>query len=215
MQKVDLLSITLLPDWSLSVQISFWVGFAMAALLIGYILRCWCAGGLRWNDLEIEQAEIGTGSGKLKLKPNITDQQVAYAIWVELSTRKIGLPIDFDHDVIAEIYDSWYEFFSITRDLVKSIPVNKVKRDSTTKIIKLSIEILNKGLRPHLTQWQARFRTWYENEVDIAKEKKVVIDPQEIQGKFPQYDELRKDMKRINDHLIKYRELMHRLVLNY
>lgn len=164
----------------------------------------WFSGGSSWKNFEIDQAEIGTGTGKIRLKPNMTDRQVAYAIWVELSTRKIGLPIDFDHDVIAEVYDSWYAFFAITRDLVKSIPVNKVRHDSTQKIIKLSIEVLNEGLRPHLTMWQARFRRWYENELSKTSGD-LVIDPQEIQRKFPSYDKLKVDMEKVNQRLITYR----------
>lgn len=211
LQKIELFSVNLLPNWSLSLQISFWVGVAFAILMIIYVLWRWFI-GVGWKDFEIDQAEIGTGTGKFRLKPNLTDRQVAYEIWVELSTRKIGLPIDFDHDVIVEIYDSWYAFFAVTRDLVKSIPVNKVRYDSTQKIVKLSIEILNAGLRPHLTKWQARFRRWYENEISKISDD-LVIDPQEIQRGFPKYNELKADMERVNKHLINYRENMRHLVL--
>jgi hypothetical protein len=75
-----------------------------------------------------------------------------------LSTRKIGLQIDLKQDVIVEIYDSWHNFFTITRELIKDIPVSKVQAPSTRKIITLSVNLLNEGLRPHLTTWQARFR---------------------------------------------------------
>ncbi len=61
--------------------------------------------------MEIDEAEIGIEPGKIKLRPNFTDRQVAYQIWVELSTRKIGLEIDLAHDVISEVYDSWHKFF--------------------------------------------------------------------------------------------------------
>ncbi len=140
---------------------------------------------------------------------------MAYAIWVELSTRKIGLPIDFDHDVVAEIYDSWYNFFSVTRDLLKSVPVTQVKRGSTQAIIKLSIEVLNEGLRPHLTRWQARFRRWYERELKRYGESsgEDVLDPQQIQAQFPKYDELKSDMERVNKALMRYRAKMRELVL--
>jgi len=172
----------------------------------------WWTGGAGWKEFEIDQAEIGIGNAKFKVKPNLTDRQVAYAIWVELSTRKIGLPIDFDHDVIAEIYDSWFGFFTITRDLIKSIPVNKVKSASTQAIINMSIEVLNEGLRPHLTQWQARFRRWYEHQLD-KKDGDVVVDPQDIQKQFPKYAELRLDMERVNQNLIRYRAKMRELVM--
>ncbi len=74
-----------------------------------------------------------------------------------------GLKIDPDDDVTNEIYNSWYEFFVVTRKLVKDDPAVKVRQDSTRKIIQLSIKVLNIGLRPHLTKWQARFRRWYAN----------------------------------------------------
>jgi hypothetical protein len=199
-----------------SLFVSVWIvglAIALAAILILMRLR---NGGLLSRNFEIDQAEIGVGTSRFRFKPNITDRQVAYAIWVELSTRKIGLPIDLNHDVIVEIYDSWYNFFSVTRELIKSVSVTQVKRASTQAIIKLSIEVLNEGLRPHLTQWQARFRHWYDRELKRYDEQtdQDVLDPQRIQAKFPQFDELQSDMQRVNAALIKYRAKMRELVLN-
>jgi hypothetical protein len=138
------------------------------------------------------------------------DRAVAYKIWVELSTRKIGLPIDFDHDVIAEVYDSWYSFFAITRELIKDVPVSRVRNETTKKIINLSIDVLNQGLRPHLTQWQARFRHWYE--LQLSKDPDGDVHPQDIQKRFPAHDELVKSMREVNARLIRYRERMDELV---
>ena len=172
-------------------------------------------GGLLARNFEIDQAEIGVGTSKFRFKPNITDRQVAYAIWVELSTRKIGLPIDLTHDVIVEIYNSWYNFFSVTRELIKSVPVTQVKRSSTQAIVKLSVEVLNEGLRPHLTRWQARFRHWYDRELRRYDEREGhdILDPQRIQAKFPQFEELQADMQKVNAALMKYRAKMRELVL--
>jgi hypothetical protein len=100
-------------------------------------------------------------------------------------------------------------------DLVKGVPVVQIKRESTQAIIKLSIEVLNEGLRPHLTRWQARFRRWYERELrryDAAPDGEV-IDPQQIQHKFPQYEALKTDMERVNGALMRYRAKMRELVL--
>ena len=165
-----------------------------------------------WKSFEIDQAQFGLGEQKLTLRPNQTDRQIAYKIWVELSTRKIGLPIDLDDDVISEIYDSWYDFFSVTRELIKDVPVSKFRRKDTEKIIKLSIDVLNTGIRPHLTKWQARFRRWYERAIN--QEDYLEIPPQDIQKKFTQYDELRTDLKEVNERLIRYREKMYELVTN-
>jgi hypothetical protein len=200
--------------WNFDLNLSVWL--ALGFLLVFGMLAVWHwrAGGWSFRSFEIDQAEIGVGKSKFKFRPNVTDRQVAYAIWVELSTRKIGLPIDLDHDVISEIYDSWYNFFSVTRDLVKGIPVTQIKRDSTQAIIKLSIEVLNEGLRPHLTRWQARFRTWYDRELKRYEEEKgeKVLDPQQMQAKFPQYVELKEDMLRVNQLLIRYHNKMRELI---
>jgi hypothetical protein len=136
--------------------------------------------------------------------------QIAYKIWVELSTRKIGLPIDLEDDVVADIYDSWYSFFSVTRELIKDVPVSRFRRKDTEQIVRLSIEVLNMGIRPHLTKWQARFRRWYEQE--LTKEDNAKLHPQDIQKSFPQFQELASDIALVNQRLINYRQKMYELV---
>lgn len=203
-------------SYGFDLTISVWLSTVLIAVCVLVILWRWWMGGWGFKKFEIDQAEIGVGKSKFTFRPNLGDRQVGYAIWVELSTRKIGLPIDLEHDVIVEVYDSWYSFFSVTRELVKSIPVAQVRRASTQAIIRLSIEVLNEGLRPHLTQWQARFRRWYERELkryDESKDEKV-MDPQFIQKAFPQYDDLKNDLLRVNDALIRYRQKMRELVMN-
>ena len=204
----DLISIILADDWGLSLHIS-----PLPLLVLAVFAACsWLAARyyFRWrlSDFEIDGAELGLGDQKLSFKPNNTDRQIAYSIWVELSTRKIGLPIDMENDVIAEVYDSWYAFFGVTRELIKGIPVSKVRGDSTSQIVDLSVEVLNEGIRPHLTKWQARFRHWYEQQM----EKKTDAEPQEVQKKFPAYEDLVEDLLEVNQKLIAYRAKMNELV---
>lgn len=163
-----------------------------------------------WKTFEINEAEFGLGDQKIKLSPNVTDQQIAYKIWVELSTRKIGIPIDTANDVISEIYDSWFNFFSVTRELIKDVPVQKFRRKDTEQIVRLSIEVLNQGIRPHLTLWQARFRRWYENQLKL--EANADVHPQDIQRKFPQFSDLERDLLEVNQRLINYRQKMYEII---
>lgn len=160
---------------------------------------------------EIDEAELGIGNQKLKLKVNNNDIQIAYKIWAELSTRKLGVKIDTEKDVIVEVYNSWYQFFGIVRELIKNIPVSKINQKTTKQIIQLSIDILNKSVRPHLTQWQAIFRKWYEEE--YKKESKKYLSPQQIQKKFSQYEELVNGMLEVNKNLVCYCELMQKIVM--
>lgn len=161
---------------------------------------------------EIDEATIGIGTQKVKIKPNYEDMQIAYKLWVELSTRKIGLEVDLDHDVINKIYDSWYEFFKLTRDLIKEIPVFKIRKDESTKeLVRIAIEVLNEGLRPHLTKWQAKFRKWYDSE--IQKDENKNLSPQDIQKKYPEYEDLTKEMIGVNRKLIEYRKILRQLAM--
>lgn len=204
-----LVSLSLNRDFSLSLILNpIAIAIIFLLVIIFFAVRWWWLG--RGANFEIDTAEMGIGSHRISFKPNLRDQEIAYKIWVELSTRKIGLPIDLEHDVIAEVYDSWHTFFSITRELIKDIPVSKVKHESTRQIITLSIRVLNEGLRPHLTKWQARFRRWYDLQLETAKDD---IDPQSVQAKYPKFADLKTDLEIVNKRLMIYREKMRELVL--
>ena len=63
----------------------------------------------------------------------------------------------------------------------------------------------NEELREHLTKWQARFRKWYE------ENKNESGDPQEIQKKYPQYEELISDLKKVNYKMIALTEELNKI----
>lgn len=193
-------------DWTLVLQVNSII-LAVVAVAAGVALW-WGRRNLnkKFNELALDEAELGIGSATFKLRPNLVDRQVAYQIWVELSTRKIGLDINLDDDVIAEIYDSWHAFFGVTRDLIKTIPISKANSPSTQKITSLSIDVLNQGLRPHLTKWQARFRAWYAHGLQDAN--RAGVDPQTLQQRFPEFAALKDDLNSVNAKLIAYRRAM-------
>jgi ABC-type long-subunit fatty acid transport system fused permease/ATPase subunit len=159
------------------------------------------------QQYEIDEASWGIGSNKVKIRPNYDDVQMAYTLWVELCTRKIGMEIDPKNDVIVEIYDSWYDFFGLTREMIKNIPVNQIRKNMSTRyIVRISVNVLNNGLRPHLTQWQAKFRKWYNHQIDNVDN--IEKTPQEIQQQYPQFSELLKDMQNVNSKMIGYKQMI-------
>lgn len=209
--KQDLLSVILKPDFSLSVNVSWVVIGLLLFLVVVVFLTRFAFGGWPWRrGYQIDEVALGVGKNNIKIKPNDMDRQIAYKIWVELSTRKIGLPIDLNDDVVVEIYNSWYNFFSVTRELIKDVPVSKFKRKDTEGIIRLSINVLNEGIRPHLTKWQARFRRWYESALDSPGYKEST--PQDIQREYFDFPLLEKDILKVNEKLIEYRKKMYQIV---
>ncbi len=191
----------------MSLELGAWVAPVVLLLAAAFLIWLCFRGRIGLGSFELDSAGIGIGDTNVSFKPNRTDRQIAYAIWVELSTRKVGLAIDPEHDVISEVYDSWYSFFGVTRDLIKEVPAHKLKSKGTRAIVRASVQVLNEGLRPHLTQWQARYRRWYEATLNDD----AVRDPQSVQQEFPKYDELVKDLLEINAKLIEYRRAMYQL----
>lgn len=208
---MTLLSFNLTTDAGLQVGIAWW-GLAVLVLVVVGILyarRHQLFG--KASYLEVDKAEIGIGSGKITLKANLEDLQIGFQFWTELTTRKIGLPLDEENDVIVEVYNSWYEFFRIAREMIKNIPVTKVRSNETTKeLVLITIHILNKELRPHLTRWQARYRRWWDGAVNDPAHKEVT--PQQLQRTYPQYEELMAEMKAVNAKLVIYASHLKQMV---
>lgn len=177
------------------------VGGYLLALLIRYIMQRYFK-----HSIDVDEMTLGIGDSTIKLKYDDKDKEIAYKLWVELNTRKIGIEFDEDNDVIVEVYNSWYEFFRVSRELIKEIPAKKIKY--TSELIELSTDILNKGLRPHLTKWQAMFRKWYDLQLNDDNKKK---SPQQIQREYDRYAELVMELKHTNKQMIEYKKLMHEI----
>ncbi len=129
--------------------------------------------------------------------------RVAYQLWVELTTRKVGLPIDLAHDLVNEIYDSWYAFFREARGLIKMIPLHRNPScRQMRQLVRVSQAVLNDGLRPHLEKWQGKFRHWHKIGGDPAQSPG--LSPQQAQALFPDWIELSADLLAANRKLCGY-----------
>jgi hypothetical protein len=207
----ELFNLSFDDNWHLSLQVSpLLICLASVSVVIICLLRL--KGGKLWHRYDIVEGEIPiAGLGKVKIKPNNETINIAYRAWTELITRKVALPYEEDHDVIVEVYNSWYSVFGILRELAKNIPAHKLRHDKNTKkLVEVMIAVLNEGLRPHLTRWQARFRQWYKREKEA--ESNASLSPQEIQKKFPEYTTLITDIQSVNKIMLKYAEWLQKIV---
>lgn len=186
----------------LLLGVNIWVVIALIIILLIHGGRAYC--GFRSKEVSVNELSIGVGGSTVNLSFSRKEQEIAYQLWVELGTRKISLPFEEDNDVIVEMYDSWYSFFGIARDLLKDIPANVFMKKSN--LVSVTEGVLNCGLRPHLTKWQARFRKWYEAE--LKKEENINLDPQDIQKKYPKYKELIEDLQSTSAKMRNFRDLL-------
>jgi len=165
----------------------------------------------RYNIYDMAVEISGSPKATFKVQRNSENLYIANRIYIELTTRKAAIPIDENNDVIEEIYNSWYKLFGIIRDEIKTVPGHYLKsHDPTIALMGLTNKILNEGLRPHLTKYQARFRRWYESEKD--KPDNANLSPQDIQEKYSDYSNLIASMKQVNNVLIDYANELHKLI---
>lgn len=195
-----------LDGWSTIVFKFNWLAVVITLVLVLVIsfLMKQCFNYVNKKSVTIDEVNLGIGNSSVKFSYSKKDQEIAYKIWVELSTRKIGLRFDKENDVIKEVYDSWYKFFETARELLKDIPGNRIPYSGD--LIELTEKVLNIGLRPHLTKWQAKYRRWYEEEL-----KRDSGTPQDIQKKYPEYGALVEDLIETNEKMIEYKKLMKRI----
>ena len=183
------------------------VGVLLLFLISFFVWRKYLSQKFNIYDLGVEIS--GSPKAFFKVQRNDDNLFIANRIYIELTTRKAAIPIDEENDVIEEVYNSWYLLFGIIRDEIKTVPGRYLRsHDPTIALIGLTTKILNEVLRPHLTEHQAKFRRWYEQE----KENNEKISPQELQRRYPEYDNLIESMKQVNKTLIQYSNELNKLI---
>lgn len=195
------------PCKGLRIEIAWWICALGLLAIAGFWLWRWRRGA-SWKAIEVE---IALGKvGKVKLTPNHETLRIAHQAWAELATRKAALPFEVDHDVIAEVYDSWYVLFKELRALVKSVPAEQLSTGQpAARLVEVLVQALNDGLRPHLTRWQAKYRAWWEAEK--AKPENQGLAPQELQRRFPDHNVLLTDLLSVNRDLQGFSEALRKI----
>ncbi|HEY4322424.1 MAG TPA: hypothetical protein VGN20_00520 [Mucilaginibacter sp.] len=201
--------------YAVGLQINLLLCVVIILLSIGFVwlFKVINKKSLVKTDVQPVELEIDFGGVKTKyhIERNYENVEIAHRLHVELITRKAALLIEGEYDIIEEVYDSWHILFQLTRDELKKIPGKLLQQnESTAALEKLAIEILNKGLRPHLTEYQTKFRRWYDAALkdDTNKEK----SPQEIQRMYVDYEKLMDSMKKVNVILREYAGELEKLI---
>lgn len=195
-------SLTIQTDWIFLIIL-------LVIVLILFFLRRRILKRYYWYEMSVEVS--GTPKMIFKVERNHDNLYIANRIYIELTTRKAAIPIDENNDIIEEVYDSWYKLFGIIRDEIKTLPGKYLKdHDPTSALMGLTRKILNDGLRPHLTEHQAKFRKWLESAKEDSANKD--LSPQELQKKYPDFANLIASMKAVNVTLMNYATELDKLI---
>ncbi|MCU0323627.1 MAG: hypothetical protein MUF45_00030 [Spirosomaceae bacterium] len=218
MNDIKIIDLSFNPEtWGFTIQISLFIVFILSVigLIIWLIIKSVKSKNNHYSQIIPVKMKVSVGGGEVEydIVRNFTNLEIAHKIYVELITRKAALPFDENHDLIIEVYNSWYSLFQVIRQELKNISGELLQKSSASdKLIELTTDILNKGLRPHLTEHQAKFKKWYTNHSEDNENKNKT--PQEIQKLYPNYQELVSSLKQVNDILLVYSVELRRFIKN-
>ena len=215
-ESIHILNIELYTNKpSLMIEFNWYILILFFILIIAsYVIRKTILKNRTEADIKPVELTLSFGNSSIKynIERNYENLEIAHRIYIELITRKAAMPIDNENDVIKEIYDSWYALFQITRNEIKNISGETLQNYmKAEELIKMATDILNKGLRPHLTQYQAKFRKWYYEELENPKNKGK--SPQEIQIEYKEYAKLVESIKEVNNILVEYAEQLNKFII--
>lgn len=175
----------------------FWYGIGVGVVFVLIVLAFIVNRRYRAKSMTVS---MPFGLGSIVYESSTEDRVLAWKMYVQLSTRKAALLFDDSDDVIAEVYSSLYELFSVTRELLSETPLADVERPKG--VADLILRTLNDGLRPHLTRWNSSYRRWWDQQLSSGENGGKT--PQEIQKGYPQFKELVEDLKRTNTELARF-----------
>jgi hypothetical protein len=195
-----------LDAWTFSLVVNLWLLLLGIALyfLIRFIVRYFKKTGKVHQQIVPVKLKFKMGGSEIEysINRNFQNIEIAHRIYTELITRNAAILID-NNDVIIEVYNSWYTLFQATREELKKLSGEMLLDNQVSKdLIKLLSDILNIGLRPHLTEHQAKFRKWYNNALTLKENKDKT--PQQIQSEYSDYENLFESMKAVNQILYEY-----------
>lgn len=131
----------------------------------------------------VQLAEVSVnlpwGIGGAKWKPDTTERDAAWKLYVELITRVAVQPLDADAGLVREALTSLYSLFGSTREILRTAgPKVGASKESVGGI---AIAVLNNGLRPFLSKWHPILQEWEAQRPQgvsaVAHEKGWELEP--------------------------------------
>jgi hypothetical protein len=132
------------------------------------------------------------GIGSAEWTADSTERRAAWSLYVELITRISVQPLEQDQGLLREVLNSLYSLFGTTREILKQAgPDVGASRESVGGI---AITVLNRGLRPFLSDWHPRLQSWEIKRPDNLSQR-------DHEGTWLDKDEFRIHLERLRSDL--------------
>ena len=135
------------------------------------------------------------GMGGATWEADPTEQNAAWELYIELVTRIAVQSLDAEQGTVREALSSLYTLFGTTRDILrKAGPKVGASRESVGGI---AIAVLNKGLRPFMSEWHPRLQVWEAQNTEG-------LSPHEHEKAWTEEPTLRAELAELRQELATY-----------
>ena len=135
--------------------------------------------------------KVSTPYLEMEWKPNDSDKNAAWELYIELLTRITTQPLPSNHGDEKTALDSVYAIFSLTRTIIKSH-----KRDCV-EFTKIAIIVLNQIVRPFTAKWhKISIKEGFTNSNICKNFRKELL---ELQKQLYIYTKMLADMADVED----------------
>jgi hypothetical protein len=129
--------------------------------------------------------------------------RAAWSLYVELVTRVTIEPLGDEKGLLREALTSLYSLFESTRQILREAgPDVGASKKSVGGI---AIGVLNRGLRPFLTEWHPRLKDW-------ESQRATGVSPKEHEDRWPDASRLRQGLIELQRELKKYAQALELIV---
>ncbi|MDZ7966363.1 MAG: hypothetical protein RM368_15525 [Nostoc sp. DedSLP03] len=160
---------------------------------------------MKKKTFKIKTASVSLpfGLGQVELQTDETARRAAWALYVELTTRIATQQLEADEGLMREALNSLYSLFSTTRQILREAGPNVGA--SPDSVGGVAIEVLNKGLRPFLSEWHPALLAW-------EAQRSQNESPKEHEKRWNREPQLRSELKNLSKELEKYTNVLGKIV---
>ncbi len=135
------------------------------------------------------------GMGGAEWEADVTERKAAWSLYVELVTRITVQSLEADQGLLREALNSLHSMFAITRQILRE--AGSDVGISSKSVGGIAIAVLNKGLRPFLSEWHPLIQSW-------EAQKPPTTSPKDHEIKWSLEPQMRQELLLLGKELEQY-----------
>ena len=139
------------------------------------------------------------GLGKLEFEANEVEQQAAWSLYVELTTRIAVQPLGPQEGLLREALGSLHSLFGLTREILRE--AGPAVAHGPKSFGPVAIEVLNKGLRPFTGKWHPLLDAH-------EKKRPEAVSPLEHERNWEHYQEMHQELVELQKQIKTYTDAL-------